>query len=239
MKLTAFRRSAALAIAVALSTLTLTPPKAQSSQPFGQEDVRDGRVVAVAVPIGVDRYNLLVIEQQSDERPCWRERGANPTEIEPLLLDFNFSGICGRATDSNGYSIRMNNRDLGWSYLLRVVERGGELLLVGTPVNRSQPEIVIGRTGGQSGSGYTKIDLEPGWQFAKRTYQDKVLGHYYLASSSSNPASITPPTPSPVSTQPTPQPEPQPQPPAGDSSTLYDFVDQLCANLPGLPGCSQ
>jgi hypothetical protein len=41
-------------------------------------------------------------------------------------------------------------------------------------------KILIGSTKGLS-DGFLKIDLKPGWRFTKRTYGDKVLGHFYLS----------------------------------------------------------
>jgi len=100
--------------------------------------------------------------------------------VNPLLLKFNFTGICSRATDTNGYSMRVGGTDLGMRYNISTQRVNGELLLVGT--NRSNPysaPIVIGRTNGIA-NGLTKINLISGWRFTKRTYNGKQLGHIYL-----------------------------------------------------------
>ncbi|WP_048320415.1 DUF3747 domain-containing protein, partial [Crocosphaera watsonii] len=60
--------------------------------------------------------------------------------------------------------------------------RGGELVLVGTPRSAGYSEIVLGSTKGMA-QGFMKINLYPGWQFTKRTYQEKVLGHFYFSGS--------------------------------------------------------
>jgi N-acetylmuramoyl-L-alanine amidase len=90
----------------------------------------------------------------------------------------------------------MSGEDLGLDYLLRIVERNGELVLVGTPrVNRSAGEVEIGSTQGMT-NGFAKIILNPGWRFTRRTYQGKSLGHIYLTTDSSAPVasqSNTPP----------------------------------------------
>jgi len=168
----------ALTTATVLATiLTLQPSNAQT---FGAQDVPQEDYVAVAAPFGDNNYQLLIIEQKSDDRACWSESGSNPVVVDPLLIDFDFSGICGRATDSNGYSIRVDGQDYGLDYLLQVVKRDGELLLVGSPSSSQDEEIIVGRTNGMA-EGHLKIILEPGWNFAKRTYQEKTLGHIYLA----------------------------------------------------------
>ncbi|MEL4896649.1 DUF3747 domain-containing protein [Crocosphaera sp. Alani8] len=149
---------------------------------FSETALDQDRVTAIARPYGEGKYDLLVIEQIPDKRDCWAESGSNPVLIDPLLLNYDFTGICRRSTDSNGYSIRLDGNDLGLDYLLRLVPRGGELVLVGTPRTAGYSEIVLGSTNGMA-QGFMKIDLYPGWQFTKRTYQDKVLGHFYFSGS--------------------------------------------------------
>ncbi|HEY9668329.1 MAG TPA: DUF3747 domain-containing protein, partial [Coleofasciculaceae cyanobacterium] len=127
-----------------------------------------------------DKHQLLIVEQISPKQQCWSESGNNPVIIDPLLLNFDFSGICGRSTDSNGYSIRLADEDFGLQYLLRVVQRNGELQLVGTSrTNANAPDILIGRSGGMT-NGFAKIVLQPGWRLTRRTYEGKPLGHVYL-----------------------------------------------------------
>jgi hypothetical protein len=65
---------------------------------------------------------------------------------------------------------------------LRLVPRDGELVLVGTSRAGNYQEIVVGSTKGLA-SGFMKVILNPGWQFSKRSYQGKVLGHFYLSGS--------------------------------------------------------
>ncbi|NER07687.1 MAG: DUF3747 domain-containing protein, partial [Okeania sp. SIO3C4] len=101
-----------------------------------------------------------------------------PILVEPLLLNFNFSGICGRATDSNGYSIRVDGNDLSISHRLILQNVGGEIKLFG--ISLTGDKKLIGRSRGLS-NGMMKIFLEPGWQFTKRSYQGRVLGHFYFS----------------------------------------------------------
>ena len=172
-------RLAVLATAVISTITAFSPAKAAT---FDEQEVEQTQFIAVARPYGDNKYDLLIIEQIPDQQQCWSESGSNPVIVEPLLLNFDFTGHCKRSTDSTGYSIRIGGQDYGLDYILRVVERNGELVLIGTHrKDRKQPEIVVGRTRGFS-NGFLKIFLEPGWQFTKRTYEDKILGHVYFSS---------------------------------------------------------
>jgi hypothetical protein len=148
---------------------------------FNQQEVDQNKFIAIAVPLAQSNYyNLLILEQLSNARPCWSEAGTNPVSVTPLLLGFDFTKICSRSTDSNGYSIRQAGQDLDLRYDLRIVRRGEDLALIGTPYNApGAPVMEIGRTHGIS-SGFIKIILEPGWRFTKRSFNGKLLGHIYL-----------------------------------------------------------
>ncbi|HEY9609043.1 DUF3747 domain-containing protein [Allocoleopsis sp.] len=192
---------AGLAVASCLSVGAFNPTTAAT---FDSAEVKGDNFIAVAAPYGENKHQLLIIEQLSNRRPCWSENGSNPVSVDPLLLNFDFTGICGRSTDSNGYSLRMSGEDLGLEYILRIVERNGDLVLVGTPrINRSAPEIEIGSTQGMS-NGFAKIILNPGWRFTRRTYQGKSLGHIYLTTDSPAPVA------SELNTTPRPLPTSQP-----------------------------
>ncbi|MGJ3244570.1 MAG: DUF3747 domain-containing protein [Elainellaceae cyanobacterium] len=183
-----FRRHVA-AIATAATTLvgSLTAISPAIAVNFGQKEVDQNKFVAVAAPYGNNAHQLLILEQIAETRPCWREFGSAPVQIDPLLTNFDFTGICGRSTDSNGYSIRMDEQDLGLRYSLRIVRRDGNLMLIGAPNrNRNSPEIEIGRANGVVND-FAKIQLNPGWRFAKRTYDGRTLGHVYLTYDSSLP----------------------------------------------------
>jgi N-acetylmuramoyl-L-alanine amidase len=174
------RSLATVGTAAFLALNALTP--AHAGFVFEETEVNPDNVIAIAQPLrtqGYQGYKLLVLEQQSDARACWSEigGGVGPVEVDPLLLDFDFTGICGRATDSNGYSARVNDTDLALTHNLSLQEVGGEVKLFA--VSRGE-KILIGSTKGLS-DGFLKIDLKPGWRFTKRTYGDKVLGHFYLS----------------------------------------------------------
>jgi N-acetylmuramoyl-L-alanine amidase len=183
MKLSLPLKLATLATVVLSSIMPFDGVKAAT---YDEKQVDQNEFIAVAAPYGNNKYNLLIIEQIPGKKKCWSESGANPIGIDPLLLSFDFTGHCKRSTDSNGYSIRVDGQDHGLDYLLSLVERNGELQLMGTSrTNPGQAGIVVGRTGGLSQGGFMKIVLNPGWQFTKRTYQGKELGHVYFSGNSS------------------------------------------------------
>ncbi len=156
---------------------------------FGQKEVDQTKFIAVAKPVGQESHQLLVLEQVTDKKQCWSESGSKPVIVDPLLLKFDFTGICGRSTDANGYSIRMDGQDLGGKYTLRIRYRNNDMVLIGSPDDSKDPEIEIGRANGLV-KDFAKIQLNPGWYFSKRTFTTpatektpeivKVLGHVYL-----------------------------------------------------------
>ena len=161
-------------------------PAATAAKPsiFDKVEVEDEDFVVMAVPRGkTGDYLLMIVEQKSDTQACWNESGTAPIEVDPLLMTFDFTGICSRMADSNAYSIRMNDSDLGLNYSIRVAKENGELLLRGySNSDYSAPPIEIGRTYGVSSTGYTRFVLNPGWRLTRRVYGDKQLGHIYLTS---------------------------------------------------------
>lgn len=182
----------------ALTTVTFSSiygfNRVVNASAFTETALDQTQVIAIARPYGVEttKYDLLVIEQIPNKRQCWQENGADPTLVDPLLLNFDFTGICRRSTDSNGYSIRIDGEDYGLEYLLRLVPKGNELVLVATSRTGKAPELTVGSTRGIA-SGFMKIQLNPGWQFTKRTYNGKQLGHFYFSTTRSA-IFATPPT---------------------------------------------
>lgn len=166
---------AGLACSVLGVLVSLQPVRAFT---FEQQEVSQEKFVAIAVPLSqADGHSLLILEQIAADQKCWKEEAGI---VDPLLLNFDFTGICGRSTDSNGYSIRVAGKDLGLDYKLSVRKRGGALVLVGYSYRDPRaPELEVGRTT-QAEGGFLKIDLAPGWRFAKRAYDGKTLGHIYL-----------------------------------------------------------
>lgn len=191
---------------------------------FTQQEVNADRFVTVAAPFaGGSRHQLLILEQISDRRDCWSTQSSSPTLVTPLLLDFDFSGICGRSTDSNGYSVRVGNEDLGWRYGLQVTRQGNDLVLMAVPnQDRTSPSLEIGRTNGVTNE-FAEIQLNSGWRLTRRTYNGQALGHIYITHDrnldvliaeaggrTSTATRPTLPTPPQTSTPSTPSPSPTP-----------------------------
>jgi N-acetylmuramoyl-L-alanine amidase len=116
------------------------------------------------------------------------------------LLNFDFTGICDRSTDSNGYSLRIAGQDLGLQYGLRLVQRNNDLVLMAYSLgDRTLPDIELGRTNGIT-DGFGKIILDPGWRLTRRVYRHRNLPHLYLTrdnipsgiSLAAMPSSVTP-----------------------------------------------
>ncbi|WP_052055787.1 DUF3747 domain-containing protein [Myxosarcina sp. GI1] len=164
---------------VAAAIANFVPTKAVRAVSFGEREVDSSKFAIVAAPYR-HGHNLMIVEQIPDQKKCWEEVGANPTIIDPLLLNFDFTNACKRSSDSNSYSIRLDGEDYGMDYLLSVIEKDGELNLIGTHRDPEQPELIIGKTHGLA-DGSLKIDLNPGWSLTKRTYGDKTTEHIYLS----------------------------------------------------------
>ncbi len=160
------------------------------AQTYGQQPIANDRAVAIAEPVSNGRfYRLLILEQLSDRQSCFEEESGSPTVVEPLLLNFDFTGICGRSSDSNGYSVRIGNEDLSRRYRLQVTRRGDELVLVALPGalpgrGGDLPVLEIARSNGVAND-FVKLTLDPGWQMSRRTLNGAAQGHIYLSNDAS------------------------------------------------------
>lgn len=179
----------------ALSLIALSsflPFNGAKAVTFQEMEVNQNEFIAVAQPYGDNKYNLIVIEQIAGKNQCWSESGSNPVNVDLLLINFDFSGHCRRSTDANGYSIRSDGQDYGLDILLNLVEKDGNLMLIG--LNRkdsSQPPVVVGTAQGLNGQPM-KIQLNTGWRFSKRTYEGKPLGHVYFSYDSATAGNVMP-----------------------------------------------
>ncbi|MDM7958873.1 MAG: DUF3747 domain-containing protein [Synechococcus sp. WH 8007] len=145
------------------------------SQPLEQE-----RLAVLGQPVGSQGWKLLVLEQLKPAPKCWEER--RDGLIDPALNRFNFSGICSRYLDSNGYSLRVGDDDVSPRYRLRLESQGNTLVLLA--MSGSHPtELVVGRGAIplRDRSGFVALKLEPGWQLERRMYGDRSLSHVYFA----------------------------------------------------------
>jgi hypothetical protein len=151
---------------------------------YEEKSVDQNNFIPVALPLAGGRYNLLLIEQIPGKQQCWQESGSAPVTVNLLLNNFDFTGSCRTFRDSNGYSIRIDGVDYGLDYRLDIEQNNNELQLVGSPIGGSnKSKIVIGRTYGL-GEGPLKFELETGWDFSQRTYQNRTLGHMYFTGDS-------------------------------------------------------
>lgn len=143
--------------------------------------VEDTNFILVAAPIGKgEKSQLNIYEQRSDKRACFAVSGSAPAFVDPLLSTFDFTGICNRYIDGNGYSLRIGGDDLGTRYRLSVIKTGQDVQLHALPTrNPDNPSAVIAKSGG-SGNGFLKLELEPGWKLMRRQYGQRALGHLYV-----------------------------------------------------------
>jgi hypothetical protein len=231
------RRSPLAALALLLGLTAALPAQRASAQQalFGASEVEQQRFVLVAAPIGSSgsRYQLNIYEQVNDRRPCFATSSTLPAPVNPLLATFDFTGICGRYIDANGYSLRVGGTDLATSYRLMVrTDATGTLLLALPTKSGAGPEMIVARSGGPI-SGFHKLEPEPGWRLMRRTYGGRRLGHLYVyndtwpvaATGEATPAAGSPSPERPAgSVTPSPTaagtPSPAASGPAGSSATV-------------------
>jgi hypothetical protein len=175
--------NAAFACAVLTAALATALPQAAKAQGsvFTAADVDESQFVMVSAPIGKGESSQLnIYEQRTTARPCFAVSGASPAVVDPLLASFDFTGICNRYIDGNGYSLRIGGDDLGTRYRLSVVKTGSDIELLAVPTrDPSRPTMVVARSGGP-GNGFLKLNLEPGWKLMRRQYGKRMLGHLYV-----------------------------------------------------------
>jgi hypothetical protein len=177
-----WQRSAVLAAAGgSLLALPLAAGlRAWSGDLFSAQAVDASRFAVLARPIGRDDWNLLVLEQLAAQPRCWLERPDGL--IDPSLNRFNFSGICSRYLDSNGYSVRLGDQDLASSFRLRLLQMGEELQLRASSVGMPNDLLVgRGRVPRRDRDGFVALQLEPDWSLQRRAFQGRALSHLYFA----------------------------------------------------------
>lgn len=174
-----FRIVAAVLTAALASGLT-SPVRAQGSL-FTTSEVDQTKFVMVAAPIGSgSSAQLNIYEQRTNARPCFEMSGSAPAVVNPMLATFDFTGICNRYIDGNGYSLRIGGDDLGTRYRLSVIKSANDVQLMAVPTrDPSQPSYLIAKAGG-AGNGFIQLVLEPGWRLMRRQYGKRTLGHLYV-----------------------------------------------------------
>lgn len=190
-----FRTVAAAGLAIAATSVPAT--LAQGSL-FTAVPVELDNFVLVSAPIGQgQRSQLNIYEQRTTKRPCFSVAAGSPAMVDPLLSRFDFTGVCNRYIDGNGYSLRIGGDDLGTLYRLIVVNNGSDIELLATPIkNPSQPTMLVARAGGAA-IGFVQLSLEPGWTLKRRAYGKKILGHIYVYRDSA-PVAGSSPSPAPA-----------------------------------------
>ncbi|QNJ04317.1 uncharacterized conserved secreted protein (DUF3747) [Synechococcus sp. PROS-U-1] len=198
-----FRTVAAAALAFAATSV---PAALAQGSLFTAVPVELSNFVLVSAPIGQgERSQLNIYEQRTTKRPCFAVGTGSPAMVDPLLSKFDFTGVCNRYIDGNGYSLRIGGDDLGTRYRLSVVNTGRDIELLATPTrNPSQPTLLVARAGGAA-SGFVQLKLEPGWTLKRRAYGKKSLGHLYVyrdsAPSVTAPAVSSSPSSAPAETE--------------------------------------
>ena len=174
-------RSLAALLPLAGALALVPSPQAAAKALFGAVEVDQSKFVIVAAPIGDgSRAQLNIYEQRTAVRPCFAVQAGKPAVVQPLLSGFDFTGICNRFIDGNGYSLRLGDEDLGTVYRLSVVKEAGDTLLKALPTKPSAgPEMVIARSGGSS-NGFLLLVPEPGWKLMRRQFGGRALGHVYV-----------------------------------------------------------
>ena len=147
---------------------------------FDSAAVPEKHFAVLAQPIGRAQWKLLVLEQIKVQPRCWRAR--QDGLVEPSLNRFNFSGICKRYLDSNGYSLRSGGQDLGTRFRFRLKRSGTSLKLEALDPQQRAPLLVgQARISKRDPNGFVALRLEPGWALERRVYQGRPLNHLYFA----------------------------------------------------------
>lgn len=176
--------SAGLAVALVASGLAARAPlPAVAAAPLFASAPLDGeRFAVLARPVGQDDWSLLVLEQIRPQPRCWSPRADGL--VDPSLNRFDYSGICGRYLDSNGYSLRAGGVDLGASHRLRLQQQGSQLLLLARSSQELRPLVVArGAIPIRQRDGFVALQLEPGWELQRRLFTGRSLNHLYFAHS--------------------------------------------------------
>ena len=173
-------RIATVVLSATMASGLISPVRAQGSL-FTTAEVDETKFVMVAAPIGSGSSSQLnIYEQRTNARPCFEMSGSAPAIVNPMLATFDFTGICNRYIDGNGYSLRIGGDDLGTRYRLSVIKSVNDVQLMAVPTrDPSQPTYLIAKAGGP-GSGFIQLLLEPGWRLMRRQYGQRTLGHLYV-----------------------------------------------------------
>lgn len=192
----------ATAVAGAIPDHGLTP-RGQARELFEAGPVDPGRYAVLGRPLGNGEWTLLVLEQIQPAPLCWQRRPDGL--VDPSLNRFDFTGICGRYLDSNGYSLRLGNQEgggLGAGPLrLRLEQSGQDLrLLASSPALGQDLEVGRASVPARDRDAFVALRLNPGWELQRRRYGGQTLNHLYFANAASAEQLVSASRPEPTGT---------------------------------------
>ncbi len=163
-----------------LITLAVLPGSIAARALFDTKPLDQSRFAVLAQPVGDHNWKLLVLEQIKRRPLCWTPRPDGL--IDPSLNNFDFSGICSRYLDSNGYSLRSGGRDLSRRFSLRLVQSGNTLHLQAMDPDQAMPiRIGSATVPRRDRNGFVKLTLNDAWTLERRVYQGRTLSHVYFS----------------------------------------------------------
>ncbi|QEY32802.1 DUF3747 domain-containing protein [Synechococcus sp. RSCCF101] len=174
-------RSALAVGALGLASVATIRHQARAAAVFDGQPVQSDRFTVLARPLSQGQWTLLVLEQLKARPACWSQRPDGL--VDPSLNRFDFKGICSRYLDSNAYSLRLGDEDLGSRYRLKLVAGPRELELRAMSPSQSETILVARapRPATPDKDAFVQLELEPEWALERRSYQGKALGHLYFA----------------------------------------------------------
>ena len=165
----------------AIATTALPFPRANAAQGlFNSQPVPQDKFIVLARPVGRSNWALLVLQQLKTQPRCWSKRSDGL--VDPSLNRFNFTGICRRYLDSNGYSLRTSGKDAEKRFRLRLRQNKNGLALQAMDSVRGGG-ITVARASNvrRDKNAFVKLTLEPGWSLERRSYKGRTLSHVYFA----------------------------------------------------------
>ncbi|MEY4351769.1 MAG: hypothetical protein RLZZ609_10 [Cyanobacteriota bacterium] len=171
---------ATLALVTALSPSPGLLPQVWAEGLFNSAPVQASSFAVLGRPVGGDDWTLVVLEQLRARPFCWTPRPDGL--VDPTLNRFDYTGICGRFIDSNGYSLRVADTDLNHTYRLRLQQKGAELQLLASSPSQAT-ELVVGRgtIPRRDRDLFVSLQLEPGWELQRRMFGPRSLNHIYFS----------------------------------------------------------
>jgi hypothetical protein len=176
---------ALVGVALASAALPATlPALSRAAGVFQSQPLDPSGFALLARPLASGDWSLVILEQIQPSPLCWQRRSDGL--IDPVLNRFDYTGICGRYLDSNGYSLRVGGEDLGSTYRLSLEQQGSELQLQATAPG--EPTVLVlgrARVSHRERDAFVALELDPGWELQRRMYGDRSLNHLYLANGGS------------------------------------------------------